>query len=189
PARLCPVLPPANFGAVVPRSVYRSSYPQPENFGFMKSLGLKTILTLVPGEISTQYSHFMTENDIQHFQVPLPANKGSIKVDACQMSKALGIILDRANHPVLIHCNKGKHRTGCVVGCLRKVQGEDMETIYSEYHIYAGEKARILDEGYMELFDVNTVLWMARRFNWISPDAEVAPLTQVPSLSPTRSSA
>jgi len=44
PERLRPLLPPANFGAVVPGSIYRSSFPSAENFGFLESLKLKTIL-------------------------------------------------------------------------------------------------------------------------------------------------
>lgn len=38
------------------------------------------------------------------------------------MQEALSRLLDVRTHPILIHCNKGKHRTGCLVGCLRKVQ-------------------------------------------------------------------
>ncbi len=34
---------------------------------------------------------------------------------------ALGEMLNPLNHPMLIHCNKGKHRTGCLIGCFRKV--------------------------------------------------------------------
>lgn len=44
PPRLRPLLPPVNFGAVVPSKVYRSSFPQVENIAFLKSLKLKTIL-------------------------------------------------------------------------------------------------------------------------------------------------
>ena len=32
------------------------------------------------------------------------------------------LTLDRRRHPVLVHCNKGRHRTGCLVGCIRKIQ-------------------------------------------------------------------
>lgn len=34
---------PINFGVVVP-GVYRSSYPKPEDFGFIRNLGLKSIV-------------------------------------------------------------------------------------------------------------------------------------------------
>ena len=39
--------------------------------------------------------------------------------------EALTYILDTRHHPLLIHCNRGKHRTGSVVGCLRKVRCVD----------------------------------------------------------------
>lgn len=44
PDRLTPLTPPTNFGAVIPGQIYRSSFPLPENFSFLKSLKLKTIL-------------------------------------------------------------------------------------------------------------------------------------------------
>ena len=39
-----------------------------------------------------------------------------------QIGEALSILIDKRNHPVLVHCNKGKHRTGCLIGCMRKLQ-------------------------------------------------------------------
>jgi hypothetical protein len=36
--------PPVNFGTVEKGHIYRSGYPQVHNFGYLKSLGLKTIL-------------------------------------------------------------------------------------------------------------------------------------------------
>lgn len=36
--------PPANFGVVEKSQIYRSSYPKVENFGYLESLVLKTIL-------------------------------------------------------------------------------------------------------------------------------------------------
>ncbi|KAF2872575.1 tyrosine phosphatase family-domain-containing protein [Massariosphaeria phaeospora] len=182
-----PLPPPANFGTVVEEGIYRSSYPQAENFGFLKKLKLKTILTLVPEELSHEYRAFMVEAGIQHFHVHIPANKGEVKVQACQMSKALGILLDRSNHPVLVHCNKGKHRTGCVIGCFRRVQGTEMGSVIEEYHEYAGRKARLLDELVIENFDLGTVLWMARRYDWIQPGVEIELPSPATSTSIARS--
>ncbi|KAH7125285.1 tyrosine phosphatase family-domain-containing protein [Dendryphion nanum] len=169
PPRLHPVVPPINFGAVVEQSIYRSGYPQPENFGFLKSLKLKSILTLVPEPISPEYSRFMDEHNIQHFRVHIPANKGQVKIGACEMTQALKIVLDRSNHPLLIHCNKGKHRTGCVVGCFRRVQGDESSLVFDEYHTYADPKARLFDEACIELFNEDTVLWMAQKYGWLQP--------------------
>ena len=42
--------------------------------------------------------------------------------------------------PLLIHCTKGTHRTGCVVGCLRKLEEWSLTSIFDEYQRYAGSK-------------------------------------------------
>lgn len=50
---------------------------------------------------------------------------------ATDLKKVLRDILDPCNHPLLIHCNKGKHRTGSVVGCLRKIRDWSLSSIVS----------------------------------------------------------
>ena len=50
---------------------------------------------------------------------------------ATDLKKVLRDILDPSNHPLLIHCNKGKHRTGSVVGCLRKIRDWSLSSIVS----------------------------------------------------------
>lgn len=67
--------------------------------------------------------------------------------------------------------------------------GEDMGPVIEEYHSYAGVKARLLDELAMEGFDVGTVLWMARRYGWIHPNAEIELPSPTPSLNMARSRA
>ena len=44
PARLSPFTPPDNYAAVSPGEIYRCSYPKEENFEFLKTLKLKSIL-------------------------------------------------------------------------------------------------------------------------------------------------
>lgn len=171
PGRLRCLFPPSNYGAVVPGAVYRSSYPQEKNFEFLESLKLKTIITLVPEEIPAEYQAFTKKAGIQHFQVHINANKGEVRVQSCDINRALNILLDRSNHPVLIHCNKGKHRTGCLVATLRRLQGFNIDGVRHEYHTYADPKARFWDEMFFENFDLNTVMWLARKENWIAPDA------------------
>ncbi|CAN0338469.1 unnamed protein product, partial [Scytosiphon promiscuus] len=34
---------------------------------------------------------------------------------------------------MLVHCNKGKHRTGCLIGCFRRTQGWAVSSIFEEY--------------------------------------------------------
>src|SRR5579871_5241783 len=48
-----------------------------------------------------------------------------------------------------------KHRTGCVVGVIRKVMGWRPESIVEEYTKYAHPKTRESDISYIEKFDIN----------------------------------
>jgi tyrosine-protein phosphatase SIW14 len=183
--RLHPFVPPSNYGTVLPGILYRSSYPEKKNYEFIEDLKIKTILTLVPEPISPEYQTFMKEAGIQHFQVHIKANKGEVRVESCEMSRALRLILDRSNHPVLVHCNKGKHRTGCTVACFRRIIGNDMASIMDDYHTYAGAKARFMDEVFFEGFDLNNVMWMARQEGWVAPEIDIAPPS--PPVSPVAS--
>jgi hypothetical protein len=170
PDRLTSLLPPTNFGAVIPGSVYRSSFPLPENFSFLRSLKLKTILTLVPEPFPDPYVEFMAANGIRQIVVPIAANKEVVCIEDTSMIQALGVVLDQSHYPLLIHCNKGKHRTGCTVACLRKIQGEGTRAALHEYHTYAGSKARSLDETFIRGFDERSLLWLARETGFLGPD-------------------
>lgn len=183
PERLQSLIPPSNYGAVLPGCIYRSSYPEEKNYGFIKDVGIKTILTLVPEPISPEYQGFMKDAGIQHFHAHIRANKGEVRVESCEMSRALRLIMDRSNHPILVHCNKGKHRTGCTIACFRRVLGLDPELIREEYHTYAGVKARFLDEVFFENFDINLVMWIARQEGWIAPEVDIAPPTPPASIT------
>ncbi|KAH6639346.1 tyrosine-protein phosphatase SIW14 [Boeremia exigua] len=175
PDRLNMRIPPLNYGAVVPGSIYRCSYPQPENYEFIKDLKIQSILTLVPEPIAPEYQNFMDSAGIQHFRVHIRANKGQVRIDSCEMQRALRLIMDRTNHPIMIHCNKGKHRTGCTIACFRRICGLDLDTVREEYHTYAGKKARFLDEVFFETFDLNLVMWMARQEKWVAAVGVAAP--------------
>lgn len=73
------------------------------------------------------------------------------------ITAALATMLDRRNHPMLIHCNKGKHRTGCLIGCLRKLQQWSLTTIFDEYRRFSFPKSRSMDQEFIELYCVSDV--------------------------------
>ncbi|KAH0990959.1 hypothetical protein GBA52_002442 [Prunus armeniaca] len=68
--------------------------------------------------------------------------------------EALKVLIDVRNHPVLIHCKRGKHRTGCLVGVLRKFQNWCLASVFEEYQRFAGAKSRTTDLRFIETFDV-----------------------------------
>ncbi|KAL0491875.1 protein-tyrosine phosphatase [Acrasis kona] len=64
-------------------------------------------------------------------------------------------------------CNLGRHRTGTVVGCLRKLQRWNLTSILEEYRRYAGTKVRIQNEQFIELFDTDLVRVPSHPPTWL----------------------
>ncbi|KAI8909100.1 tyrosine phosphatase family-domain-containing protein [Gorgonomyces haynaldii] len=158
PETLLEIEPCANFSMVAP-GVYRSSFPKKKNFGFLKKLGLKSVLTLILEEYPEQSLRFLAENKIRLFQFGVPGNKEPfVDIPEDKIREALAVLLDTRNHPILIHCNKGKHRTGCLVGCLRKIQHWTLTSIFDEYRRFSYPKARSMDQQFIELFDETKVI-------------------------------
>ncbi|MFS7891331.1 putative protein-tyrosine-phosphatase [Helianthus anomalus] len=71
------------------------------------------------------------------------------------ITETLKLLIDVRIHPVLIHCKQGKHRTGCVVGSLRKLQNWCLSSVLEEYKLYAGVKSRDTDLKFLETYDVS----------------------------------
>ncbi|CAG8569679.1 14673_t:CDS:2 [Funneliformis mosseae] len=124
------MVPPLNFAMVAP-GVYRSGHPNRKNYPFLIKLGLKSIIYLSSDDFNKELEQFVNE---QFIQEPF------VEIEQKEISSALVKVLDVRNHPVLIHCNKGKHRIGCLVGCLRKLQKWSMTSIFDEYRRFAGSK-------------------------------------------------
>jgi len=67
-------IPPLNF-AMVAKGVYRSGYPNPKNFPFLKKLGLKSILYLCPESYPTSNMDFIKKHGINLFHFGIDGNK------------------------------------------------------------------------------------------------------------------
>ncbi|KAJ3190177.1 hypothetical protein HDU85_000468 [Gaertneriomyces sp. JEL0708] len=149
--------PPENINMVSP-GVYRSAFPKKKNFPYLTKLGLRSILTLILEDYPDQNKKFMEENNIRLFQFGVAGNKEPfVDIPEDTICAALSVMLDIRNHPLLIHCNKGKHRTGCLVGCLRKLQHWSHTSIFDEYRRFSHPKSRSMDQQFIELFDPTRV--------------------------------
>ncbi|WAR52418.1 hypothetical protein PtB15_1B860 [Puccinia triticina] len=159
--------PPPNFAIVAP-GIFRSSFPKPEHFQFLAQLKLRTILTLVQEPYPLELVKHYESVGIKLIQYAIPGNKEPfVHIPEDKIRLALRQVLDVRNHPMLIHCNKGKHRTGCLVGCLRKLQHWSSTAIFDEYRRYAFPKSRNMDQQFIELFDHSPV--------WEEVDPDFAP--------------
>jgi len=142
---------PHNFGVVVP-GVYRSSYPKPEHYKFIQDLQLKTMVTLVKKEeMDQELMAFVGENGIHQIIFNMKGTKKEA-IPSSTMKAILQVVLDRRNYPLMIHCNHGKHRTGCVVGAVRKIEGWANKECLDEYVSYAEPKIRDCDLDYIRDF-------------------------------------
>ncbi|KAK0704882.1 tyrosine phosphatase family-domain-containing protein [Lasiosphaeris hirsuta] len=155
---------PNNFGVVVP-GVYRSSFPQAGDYSFVEALKLKTVVTLVRKDFPQGYETFISKNGIRHYVFDMKGTKKA-EIPIKTMKSILRLVLDRQNHPLLIHCNHGRHRTGCVVAVVRKVSGWNLGSILEEYRNYAGPKIRDCDVKYITGFELADISNLFRDASW-----------------------
>lgn len=149
--------PPENFSLVEP-GVYRSAFPMKRNFSFLARLRLKSVLTLILEEYPHANSEFNARQGVTLFQYGMEGNKEPFrKMPDETAAAALRVIMDPANQPILIHCNEGKHRTGSLVGLLRRARGWALSSTLDEYMLFAQTKARIIDQRFIELFDLGLI--------------------------------
>jgi tyrosine-protein phosphatase SIW14 len=65
--------------------------------------------TLVQEEYPPENLAFLESAAIKFFQFPIPANKEPfVVIPDVSIIGALETILDKRNHPILVHCNAGK---------------------------------------------------------------------------------
>lgn len=158
-------VPPLNF-SMVDNGIFRSGFPDVANFSFLQSLKLKSIICLCPEPYPEVNMEFLRDNGIKLFQFGIDGCKEPfVNIPEDTIREALKVVADVQNHPVLIHCKRGKHRTGCLVGCLRKLQRWCLSSVFDEYHRFAAAKARVSDQRFMELFDVSNLKHLSTSFS------------------------
>ncbi|KAL1405477.1 tyrosine-protein phosphatase required for protection against superoxide stress (By similarity) [Vanrija albida] len=173
------IVPPMNFGSVED-GFYRSAQPTELNFTFLEKLDLRTVIWVGAEEPSDIFQSFLESQGITlhnlapqvslnpHFPPPY-GDTGIVRMSGQYhlpplpppteplIIHALSLLLQPSTFPTLVCCNLGRHRTGTVVGCWRKLQRWALSSILEEYRRYAGMKVRVLNEQFIELFDTDLV--------------------------------
>ncbi|KAI5953771.1 OCA1 [Candida theae] len=165
------IVPPLNF-CPVEKQLYRSGQPSIINQSFLNQLNLKTILWLASEEpnddfldycqsqqINIEYVGMLNEYiDFDQQQQMQPSMNPWDSLTEPTITRALELIVDKSNYPMLVCCGMGRHRTGTVVGCLRRLQGWNLASVSEEYRRFTGARGgRILVELLIEGFDVSSV--------------------------------
>lgn len=158
-------VPPLNF-SMVDNGIFRSGFPNSSNFPFLQTLGLRSIIYLCPEPYPEANEEFLKSNGIRLFQFGIDGCKEPfVNIPDETIRDALKVLLDTRNHPLLIHCKRGKHRTGCLVGCLRKLQRWCLSSVFDEYQRFAAAKARVSDQRFMEKFDISNLKHLSTSFS------------------------
>lgn len=161
-------IPPQNFG-MVDVELYRSAHPTELNFPFLEKLCLRLVIYLSPDEPSQPFTNWLEDRSISLVHLGESMGKRSPWQPMSEeiVLEGLRLLLDAQNYPVLVMCALGRQHTGTLVGCLRKLQGWTLTSILEEYRRHAGSKFRLLNEQFIELFDVDLVHVPQRPPAWL----------------------
>ncbi|KAJ3035040.1 hypothetical protein HDV00_004366 [Rhizophlyctis rosea] len=191
------ITPPDAYGIIEP-GIHRSNLLHPPHFPFIQILKLRTIVVLSPDMPSKHLAAFSEEGGVklihlgQHFT---PPNLGWRPVSEERIKEVLELILNVENHPVLVMDTPDGHDIGVLVGCLRKLQSWNFNTIVTEYRSFAGSKSRSINEQFIELFDTDLITlpralpdWFVEHRRLLQLEEEQNDITQTPLLQKRKDS-
>ncbi|KAJ2477630.1 hypothetical protein EV174_004559, partial [Coemansia sp. RSA 2320] len=136
---------------------------------YLDSLSLKTVLILSVEGPSRAFSQYIKSKGIKRVHLGMTrwqANLGWKPVSEELIKEGLECVLKLDYHPLLIVCSSGVRETGTLVGCLRKLQHWNFNSIVYEYRSYAGGKGKYTHELFIELFDTDLVTLPATLPKW-----------------------
>ncbi|KAI8905434.1 tyrosine phosphatase family-domain-containing protein [Gorgonomyces haynaldii] len=128
--------PPFRFG-IVESKIYRGGYPKPKHLKFLKTLGLKTIISFVPEPLDLDLDCKMI-----HIRTDKP--KENIPIDYKRIDDFLQLMLTDVT-PVYIHCLDGQLVTTLVISCLRKLQCWSVFSYLQEANRYVELQSEEID--------------------------------------------
>ncbi|AET40106.1 putative tyrosine protein phosphatase OCA1 Ecym_5347 [Eremothecium cymbalariae DBVPG len=156
------IVPPLNF-CPVERYLYRSGQPSAVNFPFLLNLNLRTIIWLANEDPQDALLAFCDLHGIKLQFAAINPEGGEDDnpwdgLTEHSIVSALQTIVNQNNYPLLVCCGMGRHRTGTVIGCLRRIMGWNLASVSEEYRRFTGSRGgRILVELLIEAFDPRTV--------------------------------
>ncbi|KAF8289440.1 putative tyrosine phospatase-like protein [Trypanosoma cruzi] len=129
---LLDLVPPFRF-AMVEEGVYRGAYPTLRNFPFLRGLGLRTIVSLIPEEPTYDLRCFAAAENITLRYIHAERYKGEVQLLPTEMSEVLQLLINVERHPIYVHCLDGRHIVGLVIMGLRKLQFWEVNCSHLEY--------------------------------------------------------
>lgn len=136
-----PLVPPLRF-AHVEEAVYRSAYPTLVNFRFLRRLRLRTIVSMLPNEASSDLMEFCKGEGIQHKFVPTE-HPQTVSLREGAVWDVLQILMVQDSLPALLHCVDGCQTTGTVVLIIRALQGWQPAAAHSDFARFSRNRSEM----------------------------------------------
>ena len=103
-----------NFGRI-DDSYYRGAQPFGNDYADLAALGIKTVIDLT-GDGRSDEQAFVERAGMKFYRIPLTTSNWPSDAAVTQFLK---LVNDRANQPVFVHCQGGRHRTGTMTAVYR----------------------------------------------------------------------
>ncbi len=121
-----------NFGRI-DDSYYRGAQPSGNDYADLAALGIKTVIDLTDDGRSDERA-FVERAGMKFYRIPLTTSNRPSDVAVAQFLK---LVNDRANQPVFVHCQGGRHRTGTMTAVYRMTHyGWTADQAYTEMKKY-----------------------------------------------------
>ena len=103
-----------NFGRVN-ANYFRGAQPEAGDYADLASLGVKTVIDLTKDGRDDEPG-LVKGAGMKFYRIPLTT---SVAPTDAAVAEFLKIVNDRANQPVFVHCQGGRHRTGTMTAIYR----------------------------------------------------------------------
>jgi tyrosine-protein phosphatase SIW14 len=121
-----------NFGRI-DHSYYRGAQPSGNDYADLAALGIKTVIDLT-GDGRSDEQAFVERAGMKFYRIPLTTSN---RPSDAAVTQFLKLVNDRANQPVFVHCQGGRHRTGTMTAVYRMTHyGWTADQAYTEMKKY-----------------------------------------------------
>jgi len=123
-----------NFGRVN-EAYYRGAQPRGRDYADLAGLGIRMIIDLTgTDDASRTEASEAAAAGVKFVRIPLTMHERPSETAVTQF---LGLVNDRTNQPVYVHCQGGKHRTGVMTAVYRITHdGWSADRAYEEMQQY-----------------------------------------------------
>ena len=138
--------------APVEAGLYRSAHPVEANHAFLRSLSLKSILCLAPDIVDEGLRLFCRTEGIELHAFDVGESEEPFQdLDGDSVIQAATVAALPEHRPLLIVCDTGKIRTGCVVAFLRLSQRWSLTAVLDEFSRFTGQAGPLMCYQFIEM--------------------------------------